>query len=75
MRTTQQLLDKINRTDPVLYQQVMALREKYVDIIDLTRKEAKELQQRALEFMLKNENLSQRTTGIKVPFKTFYRIR
>jgi len=75
MRTTQQLLDKINRTDSVLHDQVIALREKYVDIIDLTRKEAKELQQRTLEFMLKNENLNQRTTGIKVPFKTFYRIR
>ena len=75
MRTTQQLLEKIQKENLGLYNQVMLLRDCYVDIIDLTRKEAKELQQRTLNIMYKTEGLEQRTTGIKIPSKTLYRIR
>jgi len=75
MRTTQHLLEKIQKENLGLYNQVMLMRDCYVDIIDLTRKEAKELQQRTLNIMYKTEGLEQRTTGIKIPSKTLYRIR
>lgn len=74
-RTTQDLLAKINRQSPELYNQIMELREKYSDIIYLTRKQAKELQQKTLNKMLKVDNLKRRVTGPEIPSKTLYYIR
>lgn len=74
-RTTKDLLAKINRQSPELYNQIMELREKYSDIIYLTRKQAKELQQKTLNKMLKVDHLKRRVTGPEIPSKTLYYIR
>jgi hypothetical protein len=74
-RTTQDLLQKMNKQNPELYNQIMEMREKYSDIIYLTRKQAKELQQKTLNEMLKVDHLKRRVIGPEFPSKTLYYIR
>lgn len=75
MRTTKQLLENIQKSSPELYNQVMALREKYSNIcIDMTRREAMALQQKTLDIMARTEYLRPRTGEPKFS-KTIYYIR
>lgn len=54
-RTTRDLLNKIKRMDEGIYHEVMKLRNTYPDLMDMTRREAKELQDKALLSIVREE--------------------
>ncbi len=54
-RTTRDLLNKIKRMDEGIYLEVMKLRNTYPDLMDMTRREAKELQDKALLSIVREE--------------------
>lgn len=54
-RTTRDLLNKIKRMDEGIYHGVMELRNTYPDLMDMTRREAKELQDKALLSIVREE--------------------